>query len=67
MKATARLASALRKAADKIDPPSKAKGKPGIVLKPADLSLLDGFNEPKPLVPLPDFDRHRGSGWGNYV
>ena len=67
MKQKERIAAALRKVADRIDPPTKEKGKPGIVLKPVDVEALDGFGRPAPLVPLPDFDRHRGAGWGNYL
>lgn len=64
MKAKQALAAALRKAADKIDPPDKAKR--GISLIPADIGKLDGFDRTGPLIPLPDVDWNR-SGWGNYV
>ena len=67
MKAKAKLAAALRKAADKMDPKAKDAAKPGIHLKPVDIGQLDGFERPAPLVPLPDFDRRRGAGWGNYL
>ncbi len=68
MKTRARFASALRKAADKIDPSTKAKedDKIGIVLKPVDINLLDGFESPRPAVPVPDCGWNR-SGWGNYL
>ena len=62
MKAKAALAAALRKAADKMDPPTKEKSKPGLILKPVDIDQLDGFERPGPLLPLPDY-----SGWGYYL
>ena len=46
MKQRERVAAALRKVADRIDPPTKEKGNPGIILKPVDIESLGGFETP---------------------
>jgi hypothetical protein len=67
------FASALREIAEVLDPkptpepPKLPDAQRDLFLKPVTVTKLGGFERSAPLVPLPDFDRHRGAGWGNYL
>ena len=60
-----KLATALRKVADKIDPP-KAKPKEDYSLVPLKPVAIEDLGAPKSAIPMPDVAWNK-SGWGNYV
>ena len=59
-----RLASLLRKVADRIDPPVTEKREPDVPMTPVVLADLR-IEPPKPLIEVEDTSW--GRSWGNYI